>query len=309
MQRFKNIVLLYECDRSTLARATTLAKQNRAHLTVMQVVKNPPEKWQNIDIGGKSIDLRKLVKNELEKSLKKFVAQVNQESYPFSTKILMGIPSVEIIRDVIANKRDLLIMTAERNSGLKKRLFGSISRHLLRQCPCPIWIMKPTRRKRFHRIMAAVDPDPENKMRDSLNETILQLASSLAAKDNSELYVIHAWSLFGEHQLQSRGGVPDSEIRMYAQQELEKQRRVLDELMANHTGGKGIAHLVKGNADLVIPEMVTKKNVDLLVMGTVCRTGIPGFFMGNTAETILDEVDCSVLTVKPEGFQSGVQLT
>ena len=64
----------------------------------------------------------------------------------------------------------------------------------------------------------------------------------------------------------------------------------------------------EGDADAVIPEFAKTQNVDLLVMGTVCRIGIPGFFIGNTAEKILDEVDCSVLTVKPEGFVSPVEL-
>ena len=41
-------------------------------------------------------------------------------------------------------------------------------------------------------------------------------------------------------------------------------------------------------------------------MGTVCRTGIAGFFIGNTAEKTLQQVDCSVLMVKPEGFVSPV---
>ena len=309
MQRFKNIVLLYECDRATLDRAATLAMDNQARLTVVQVVKNPHDQWENVELGGKVLNLKTIVKNELEKSLKKFVAPVNQEHLQISTKILMGIPSVEIIHDVIANKRDLLIMTAEGKGLLKERLLGSTSRHLLRQCPCPVWIMKPTRRNRFQRIMAAVDPDPENKVRDSLNATILQLASSLASKDNSELHVIHAWELFGEQLLRSRGGVTELEICRYARQQEEKQRQALEGLLARHTGGMGEPHLVEGNPDTVIPQMVTNKKIDLLVMGTVCRTGIPGFFIGNTAETILDEVDCSVLTVKPEGFQSAIQLT
>ena len=65
-------------------------------------------------------------------------------------------------------------------------------------------------------------------------------------------------------------------------------------------------HLVKGEAALVIPKLAHEKQVDLIVMGTVCRTGIAGFFIGNTAEKILQDVDCSVLTVKPEGFVSPV---
>jgi hypothetical protein len=36
-------------------------------------------------------------------------------------------------------------------------------------------------------------------------------------------------------------------------------------------------------------------------IGTVSRTGIPGLFIGNTAEKILYRVDCSVLAVKTDG--------
>jgi nucleotide-binding universal stress UspA family protein len=309
MRRFKNIVVLYECDRATLDRAASLAKENRARLTVVQVVGNPPDNWEHVDLGGKTLDLRKLVVNELEKSLKEFVASAKHERSRIATKVLTGIPSVEIVRDVIKDNRDLLIMTAEGKGGLKERLFGSTARHLLRQCPCPVWIMKPTRRKRFRQIMAAVDPAPENKVRDSMNATILQLASSLAAQDHADLQVVHAWTLYGETLMRRPGvGLAESEIRRYAQQEAQKQRRALEALLAKHIGGMGEVNLVNGNAGSVIPQMAATMKVDLLVMGTVCRTGIPGFFIGNTAETILDKVDCSVLTVKPEGFQSAVQL-
>jgi len=57
MRRYKNIVVLYECNRTTLDPAATLAKENRARLTVAQVVSNPPDKWENVDLGGKTLDL------------------------------------------------------------------------------------------------------------------------------------------------------------------------------------------------------------------------------------------------------------
>ena len=43
-------------------------------------------------------------------------------------------------------------------------------------------------------------------------------------------------------------------------------------------------------------------------MGTVARTGIPGLIMGNTAEAILEQLDCSVLAIKPPGFVTPVSL-
>jgi len=39
-------------------------------------------------------------------------------------------------------------------------------------------------------------------------------------------------------------------------------------------------------------------------MGTVGRSGIKGFFMGNTAEKILNNINCSVLAIKPHGWKT-----
>ena len=82
--------------------------------------------------------------------------------------------------------------------------------------------------------------------------------------------------------------------------------RWIDFLGSRFDAPKHRIHLGKGEAALVIPKLAHQKQVDLIVMGTVCRTGIAGFFIGNTAEKILQDVDCSVLTVKPEGFVSPV---
>jgi nucleotide-binding universal stress UspA family protein len=46
--------------------------------------------------------------------------------------------------------------------------------------------------------------------------------------------------------------------------------------------------------------------IDCIVMGTVARTGVRGFIMGNTAETVLEQIDCSVLAIKPQGFVTPV---
>jgi nucleotide-binding universal stress UspA family protein len=58
----------------------------------------------------------------------------------------------------------------------------------------------------------------------------------------------------------------------------------------------------------VIPDFAMEEQIDLIVMGTVGRSGISGLFIGNTAEKVLQKVDCSVLAVKPEGFVSPVKL-
>ena len=65
-------------------------------------------------------------------------------------------------------------------------------------------------------------------------------------------------------------------------------------------------HLPKGPAGEVIPALARELKTDIVVMGTVARTGIPGMIIGNTAESVLSQLDCSVLAVKPPDFISPV---
>ena len=57
----------------------------------------------------------------------------------------------------------------------------------------------------------------------------------------------------------------------------------------------------------MIPAFVAESQIDVLVMGTVARTGIPGFVMGNTAENVLRRLQSSLLVLKPRGFVSGIR--
>lgn len=67
-------------------------------------------------------------------------------------------------------------------------------------------------------------------------------------------------------------------------------------------------HLPKGSAKKMIPALAATLKADLVVMGTVARTGIAGFFIGNTAETILNQLSSSVLAIKPPEFMTPVSL-
>ncbi len=69
-----------------------------------------------------------------------------------------------------------------------------------------------------------------------------------------------------------------------------------------------ILHIERGEAWQVISAIESAHDIDLIVMGTIERTNIPGFFIGTTAETVLRQVNCSVLTVKPDQFVSPIKI-
>jgi nucleotide-binding universal stress UspA family protein len=295
---------VYECDEPTLQRAATLAKDNCAKLTIVYPAKSLPGGQQKMTMANKPIDIGKLVLQEYKSRLENSAKTARSLGVRPATKVLVGDPALEIVRDVIEQQRDLVIMTAEGKGGLKQRLFGSTSTHLMRKCPVPLFVMKPSRRKRFHQILAAIDPEVTGDARDTLNALILELGLSLSAREDANLHVVHAWTLFGESLMRGRGGMYAAEVDRAVRQEAEKRHRVVQSLLAKHSVTGCQLHLPKGDAAEAIPRLVGKLAVDVLVMGTVCRTGIPSFIIGNTAERVLDTVDCSVLVVKPEGFVS-----
>ncbi len=237
---------------------------------------------------------------------------------PLDAKILIGKPFIETIWQVLRNKHDLIIKCADVDSGLREILFSSTDMHLMRKCPCPVWIVKPTEHHKYRRILAAVDQDPEEPVKDVLNRQILEMSSSLARAEDSEVHIAHAWDVFGEDLLRSRSwDFSETEFDAMVQEEATARRRWLDDLVKSY----GISvdkhnadaldihhHVIKGHAQHVVPELAHDLAVDLVVMGTVARAGIAGLFMGNTAETILTQLDCSVLTIKPPGFISPVTL-
>lgn len=81
------------------------------------------------------------------------------------------------------------------------------------------------------------------------------------------------------------------------------QKAIVDQRLAKEFPDANFeTHLVKGDPADVTSRFVKDEGINLLVMGTVARTGVPGFFIGNTAEEILHAINCSVLSIKPEDF-------
>jgi nucleotide-binding universal stress UspA family protein len=314
MQRFKNILIALDSktrNKALLERGAALAQRNQACLTVIDVVEDAPGSAPWPILSRSSADLSKYIIERHSHDLEQLSAPLRQKGFQVNTKVLTGTPFLEIIREVLRNRHDLVIIMAEDQGGLKERLFGSTTMHLLRKCPCPVWVMKRTQPRHYQRILAAVDPDPVDEQRNALNKTIMGLATSLAHREQSELHIIHTWTLYGESMLRGpRINMPRTEMAQLLRKTKDEYRRRLNELLRPYALDKLThqVHLLKGNPGSVIPKVAQAKRIELIVMGTVCRTGVAGLIVGNTAENVLRQVDCSVLTVKPEGFITPIRL-
>ena len=311
MQRFKNILVFTDGDsRSRVAfeRAVALAERNKAQLTALSVVESLPRELQQLIAAIHPSDLWELAVKERRQKLDRLVGRAGRENVPFSTKVLGGSPFIEVIKEVIKQEHDLVMMTAEGRGGLKDVLFGSTSTHLMRKCPCPVWVMKPGRPRRYARVLAAVDLAPSDQDHNSLNLKIVELATSLARLEGSELHIIHVWTPVAHGMWAVGNRLNESDLAQIDRASQEARLNWFDELLAKVPLDdlKVQRHLLRGDASHLIARQARTKGIDVIVMGTVCRTGVPGLFIGNTAEKVLRKVSCSVLTVKPEGFVSPV---
>lgn len=308
MERFKNILLVVNPelnDTRALDKAVSLSRKNGGNLTLFSVVKGLPGLSRNELIIQQQLVAAKTERTEWLRGL-----MLKHDDIDVTFKVVDGTHFLEIIYQVLRESHDLIIITAEEKKGVRARFFGTTTMHLMRKCPSPVWVVKGSQDGSLNHILAAVDPTDADEKPDSLNPKILQMANTMARNETAELHVVHVWSLLAESYMEARGRLNIEDIQALKKQQkaLYKQRfdALLDQIEI--TNVKPQLHLIEGDPSDSIPELVATKNIDLLVMGTVCRTGIPGFIIGNTAEEVLNQVDCSVLTLKPEGFVSPVEL-
>jgi len=322
MKRFSNILLVADGDcwaEVPLQRAVALAKHNQARLSIVQTVDLAASVRPAKD--GTYDRLKDSVVDAREKQLRHVLAAAAEE-ITLSVRVLPGKVFPEVVREVLRHDHDLVMKCAQQSGGLREKIFGSTDMHLLRKCPCPVWIMKPGERKQYRRILAAVDTEDgrEQGQAQGLNQQILEMASSLALSEFAELHIVHAWQAWGEGLLSTPRFSLDEDGEVAAW--VEKQRaadeervngllKSLGEIIGRDTMEylKPRIHNIKGEAQEVIPDLAEKIGADIVIMGTVARTGIPGLIMGNTAESILTGIDCSVLAVKPRGFVSPLTLS
>jgi nucleotide-binding universal stress UspA family protein len=306
MQRFRNILLVHERrprGRKARNRAVDLAARNEARLTLVEVADPVPSSGATYQTPGGEIDLQTLVARELESALQEKAAELSNGSLAVDSRVLFGNPFMEIMRQVHEGGHDLVLLTAEGDGGLKDHLFGSLSRHLLRKCPCPVWVVRPARRKKSIRVLAAVNPAETHPSARNLDRTVLEMASSLARMYAGKLDIVHVWQ-----QAPRSGRVHRNVIARWNADLLTAAEQRVTEMLAPHDFSDLAPriHLPGGPTGLRIVEVAEERKVDVVVMGTLSRTGLQGMIMGHTCESVLRHVDASILAVKPEGFVSPV---
>jgi nucleotide-binding universal stress UspA family protein len=277
--------------------AARLAARGGASLTLADVVETVPKGvLRQLPAGW---EVPRLIREQKAAGLERAATAMRRRGVTPRTRLLAGEPTAALIAEVERGGYDLFVAGAP--SGANINAGRATASRFVRQCPSAVLLVHAPRRRRLPRILVAVDATPmRSRDVDALSHRLVE--SALWATDllKGELHVLSVWDSFGERQMRRAGLSPvdlsdyRATVRHGAVTEL---RRVLapfsDQIPAGHW------HLRKGDAREVIPSFARAQDIDLLVIGTAARSGLARLVIGNTAEAVLANMPCSMLTVPP----------
>lgn len=289
---------LSAATRAAIDRGIWLAAQNGAALHFLCVLDAPFPKTEDL--------IKDPLATELNESAQRVLAGLQEEAQAqgvtATTAVTNGRPWYELIRAVVTTGTDLVITGSRSHSRARRLMFGTTSMKLLRKCPCPVLVLRPETRHSDEEPATIVVADDFSEV----GERCLHIAVDLARLCNARLLAVHALELPLERPL-LRTGMVEKEVQKYREErQADAERELLERLSATDyrtIEAGALTEVSSGPPETVIIDAIERNSADLLVMGTVARGGIPGFLLGNTAERLLPEVDCSVLAIKPHDFQ------
>lgn len=298
MDIFTNVLVAIDfkstSEQAKIDRVLEMAQQNEnTALTLMYVAPEvtPDPETSIVSCKNQQQALINRGQEQLE-ALKKSFREQQQLKNKITCLVKVGKTSIVLTQQVLQEKHDLLVVNTQKKT-LKESLFGSMTMDIMRSCPCPIWAVKPLPTTR-EKIMIGIDFDPSRKDQNAaLNNQLLNLADMFRTTLTHEIHLIN---------------ILDS-VHATAEQ-IEENTTRLQQLagVMIDSNIKTVVRVLEGDAKHALPKYAQQHSIALLVLGTREPTGLKRFFMGSTVETVLDAINCSVLTVKPHSFISRIGL-
>ena len=216
-----------------------------------------------------------------------------------------------VIRRARQIRADLIV--ADRHAGrhIVPWLLRMTDWELLRLSPVPVLIVKSRRPYRRPVVLAAVDPSHAFAKPGRLDEEILRLGGAVTGALDGTLHALHACPMrlpIGMPPAAwTSGKMRAEDIRAEIEAEAIAQARPgFDRVLKAVRIPRSRRHLVARYPIDAIPDVARKTRSAIVVMGAVSRSGLKSVFIGNTAERVLDRLQCDLLVVKPLRFKTHV---
>lgn len=301
----KRILAVVDAERDNqpaLSRAYELASKTGATVTAMMVVYDLSYDMTTMLSPDERESMRDAVTKEHAKWLS---AQLKEQGFS-ETDIVVEWNNrayESIIYYALNNQIDLVVKATKKHDDLASVIFTPTDWHLMRKCPRPVLLVKEHDWPEGGEIIAAVNVGSEDDEHAALNDKLTIIANDYASLLKGNVNLVNSYPTT---PLNIAIEVPEFDPDTY--HDAVKNHHMKE--MRSHALKYGIPEnkcvVKEGLPEKVIPQVAKTLDAELVVIGTVGRVGISAALIGNTAEHVIDELNCDVLAIKPDGFESPI---
>jgi len=279
---------LSPCSDTAVEIADKWAKQQDADLLVMHVLNvMPPVSMLFPLTADDQVGPFDLLRQKAAQAVGERVAKLTgRDEHGFDVIIGSGTPYAEIVREAEAQKAKLVIAGARGSTGIARMLLGHQASKIARYAHCPALVVRPS--PNTGRVLVTSDLSDHSAV-------AIRAAASYAKSQAATLTALHVVDTTMPFPLDAGPGTGEllpvaDALRKRAADDLRKQ---LDAL-----GITAMMEVREGPVSTAIAEMAESLPAELVVVGTVGRTGLARVALGNTAESLIQLLHCSVLVVR-----------
>ncbi|MGB0895581.1 MAG: universal stress protein UspE [Parashewanella sp.] len=305
MKEYKKLLVVIDPTsqhQAALNRAIELAKVNHAHITVFLSIFDFSYEMTSILSSEERDAMRQGVIDQRVEWINDLIAHPKQQGVDIDACVVWhNRPFESIILHAISDNFDVIIKGTHLHDKLKSVIFTPTDWHLMRKAPCPVLLVKEHDWPVDGKILCAINVSEEDKEHSRLNQRIIHQAQRLAAKFKANVHLVNAYP---GTPVNISIELPDFDALTYNESMRVQHDNRLKDIALQHDIKPENCHTHEGLPEDVIPELAQTLDAELVILGTIGRTGISAALIGNTAEHVIDNINCDLLTIKPEGYIS-----
>lgn len=308
MESYQNLLVVIDPasdHQAALGRAVHLASKTKAHMHVLLPIYDFSYEMTTMLSVQEREAMREAVINARREWLEQ-VLNMHQASTEVTVQVMWhNRPFEAVIKYALTHQIDLIIKATREHDSLKSVIFTPTDWHLIRKAPMPVLLVKEHDWPDQGKIIAAVDAGNDDPAHQGLNQRILEESIKVAGFVGASVELVNSYP---GTPINIAIEIPDFDPESYTQ--AVKQYHISEtlKLAESHSIPESQCHVDEGLPEDVIPAKARVMDAELVVMGTIGRTGFSAALIGNTAEHVIDQLNCDVLAIKPLEFECPIKV-
>ncbi len=303
--KFNNILVVLNPDNEkqyALARAVRLVKEQqnetKVKITTLLSVYDLSYEMSAILSSEERSEMHKTAVEQQRQAVQFYLDKYADPEIEFDSHIVWSSNEADAIREEVEkNQYDLVVKYTKDEESFTSLIFTPVDWQLLRKCPIPVLMVRDGDWKHQRRILVAVNVSGEQEYQDEFNQELVSTGMSLA--ENLNRGNVHLVAAYPVAPINMAIDLPEFNTSGY-ENGIRGQHLINMKALRQKFGiDEDHTHVREGFPEEVIPEVAKEIEAELVILGTVGRTGLSAALLGNTAEHVISKLSCNLLAIKP----------